>query len=397
MFEINLEVMPESTTKKQIEAIHRADKVFVLAISGGGTQAIPTLLSVPGGSRSVLEAVVPYSASSMDEWLGGSPAKYCSHETARAMAMVALQRARKLVLEIAPHKLIGVGCTASLASDRAKRGTHRIHVATQSFSCTTVESLELTKNERTRTDEEAIAAALVLRNIAKAAGLAVEEWLPLEISSRERIQTQSATAPEAWQQLQLGELPFVAIPSSRSPSTSTGFATNSQSVILLPGSFNPAHRAHRRMAELAAERLSQPVWWELSLMNVDKPSLDYLEIEKRISSIRKLSPDANIVLTRAARFTQKGKLFPDATFVVGADTLARIINPRYYSNVPARVTAAITAFAKTNMRFLVFARTVDGNLLRLKDLDIPLELAELCEEVPNDVFLDDISSTALRK
>ena len=49
--------------QKLIEQIHASGKQFVVAITGGGSGAISALLEVPGGSASVLEAVVPYSAS----------------------------------------------------------------------------------------------------------------------------------------------------------------------------------------------------------------------------------------------------------------------------------------------------------------------------------------------
>ena len=66
---------------------------MVLAITGGGSGAIADLLEVPGGSRTVLEAVVPYSAAALVEFLRGKPEQFCSARTARAMAMAAFQRA----------------------------------------------------------------------------------------------------------------------------------------------------------------------------------------------------------------------------------------------------------------------------------------------------------------
>ena len=69
---------------------------IVLAVTGGGSRAIADLLAVPGGSRTLLEAVVPYSASALAAWLGSRPDEFCSAATARAMAMVAFQRGRLL-------------------------------------------------------------------------------------------------------------------------------------------------------------------------------------------------------------------------------------------------------------------------------------------------------------
>lgn len=46
-----------------------------------------------------------------------------------------------------------------------------------------------------------------------------------------------------------------------------------EGVALLPGTFNPLHSGHRRMAEMAAEILRTDVWYELSIENVDKRRL----------------------------------------------------------------------------------------------------------------------------
>ena len=66
----------------------------MLAVTGGGSGAIAALLEVPGASRTVLEAIVPYSEGSLVRWLGGPPDQACSAPTARAMAMAAFCHAR---------------------------------------------------------------------------------------------------------------------------------------------------------------------------------------------------------------------------------------------------------------------------------------------------------------
>ncbi len=43
-----------------ITQIHTTPTMAVLIVTGGGTQAIADLLAVPGASRTVLEALIPY-------------------------------------------------------------------------------------------------------------------------------------------------------------------------------------------------------------------------------------------------------------------------------------------------------------------------------------------------
>ncbi len=110
-----------------IEAIHRSPAKVALVLTGGGVTAAGQLLSVPGGSRTILEVIVPYHENALCDYLGFQPEQFCSADTAAAMAERALDRARA----VAPDdSLVGLGATASLATDRPKKGEHRFHVAT---------------------------------------------------------------------------------------------------------------------------------------------------------------------------------------------------------------------------------------------------------------------------
>lgn len=352
---------------------------MVLSITGGGSGAIASLLEVPGGSATLLEAVVPYSATAMLDWLGGSVDHYCSERTARAMAMAAFERAR--ALSSAPaDKLIGIGATASLVSNRPKLGSHRIHVAWQSADTTAAATCELTKGARTRLEEERLSSAIILDSIAEACGVAerTTRLLPSEAIVR-----RTKIAPNEWTELVLGERSHVALPGPTQPEPLQ---------ILFPGAFNPLHTAHRRMAKFAAERLGQPVTFELSVANVDKPPLDYLEIEDRLSQFA----GERVLLTRAPRFIEKARLAPGCTFVVGSDTIIRIADPKYYAGGTDERNAVIVALAATGCRFLVFGRLVDSSFCSLAGASIPAELRDLCDEVPESEFREDISSTELR-
>ena len=96
----------------------RQRPTLVLATTGGGSRAISRLLTVPGASRSVLEAIVPYAEPALARFLGGKPDQYCSPATARAMAMAAYRRA--LDYADSPAMAVGLGCTAGLATRPAE-------------------------------------------------------------------------------------------------------------------------------------------------------------------------------------------------------------------------------------------------------------------------------------
>lgn len=366
-------------------AVHGAARPLVLAVTGGGSRAVADLLGVPGASRTVLEAVVPYCSAALTDWLGGRPERFCSERTARAMAMRAFLRAAELLRAagLDPGRAAGLGCTASLTSDRPKRGAHRVHLALQTADETVAHSVELQKGARSRAGEESVAGALLLNLAAEAAGC--ELLLDPELLAGETLLRRRCAPPDTWRTLLRGDASLIVQGPEAGPSARR---------VVFPGAFNPRHAGHREMARIAGEALGAPVVHELSIVNVDKPPLDYLEIESRGAQFEAGEP---LLLTRAPTFVEKSRLLPGATFVVGADTVRRIGEARYYGDDPAARDAALAELAAAGARFLVFGRAAQGRFESLDDLELPPALRALCERVPEERFRRDISSTEIRR
>ncbi len=383
------------SSEQLVQQIHDSPLRIVLAVAGGGSRAIADLVEVPGCSRTLLEAVVPYAAASMIAWLGGVPDHFCSSATARAMAMTAFYRAKKYEAAdgIADGRepnpsaapIAGVACAASLASDRPKRGPHRLHIALQTVAETAVWSLQLQKGRRTRTEEERLAGRLLLNVVAEAGGVA--DRLPLELLEGEQVEESRIKAPAAWQDLLLGKVESVRVGPTFSPA-------NGLPSLLFPGTFNPLHAGHRRMIDVAQEMLQHPAVFELSILNVDKPALDYMEIERRLGQF---AADQTVYLSRAATFEEKSRLFAGATFIVGSDTLRRIVSPQYHGGSESACSRAIEQIIARGCHFLVFGRDLGAGFARLGDIDLPDVLRAKCREVPPEVFREDISSSEIRK
>ena len=94
-----------------IKAIHESPYKFVISSSGGGTNAISTLMGVPGASQSILESYVPYSRESLDIHLNKKPDHYCSQATSLHMASLAYKKALK-ISDIDKKYLFGIAVTA---------------------------------------------------------------------------------------------------------------------------------------------------------------------------------------------------------------------------------------------------------------------------------------------
>lgn len=379
-----MSLLPEDLVQK----IHDTTSQIVLVLNGG-SRAVAELLEMPGGSKNLLEATVPYSEGALTAWLGSRPEQFCSSRTARAMAVVAFGRAIRY--GAAEQQAAGVSCTAGLATDRPKRGPHRAHVAVQTACQTRHWLLELEKDARSRQEEEQIVNCMVLNAVAEACGITSRLELPL--LEHERVEVQQVTAPPLWQDLFLGRVEVIK-PLPTAPLSRGEVGGLHVPRVILSGAFHPLHVGHRRMAEIAQELLGLPTAMEISILNVDKPALDYLEIDCRL---RQFSPEQEVWLTRATTFDDKSRLFPGATFVVGVDTLRRIVDPRYYGNDPNVMTQSLERIIGRDCRFLVFGRACGSSFIRLSDLDLPGVLRRVCNEVLPQKFREDVSSSVLRR
>ncbi len=326
------------------------------------------------------------------------------------MAVVAWRRAT--LYGAADSAAAGVSCTAGLATDRPKRGGHRAHVALQTLARTVTWSLELAKGARSRAEEEDLVSRVILNAVAEAGG--IPERLELALTADEPLALEQVLAPPAWQDLFAGRVEAVrqgpgddscgtgAGGTGVSPPGGTGVSpvlgantggTPALHMAIFPGAFDPLHAGHRRMAEIGREILGLSVAMELSIINADKPPLSYAEIQGRLAEF---PPGQAVWLTRAGTFEEKSRLFPGAVFLVGADTLRRIADRRYYPGGRSACQRALRRIAGRGCRILVFGRDTGQGFVRLADLDLPTVLAGICREVPPEQFRDDISSTAIR-
>lgn len=379
-------MIPEQEIIALVEKLHQSSCRAGIVATGGAVQAISWLLTVPGGSRWINEAVVPYSAHALEAYLGRVPEHYCDETTAEHMARRARDRAAWIELD---HDLVlGIGATASLATDRPKRGEHRCHAATWDGTTLRVHSLFLEKGKRSRLEEDALCSRMLLNLIAESVGL--PDRVPLGLGPGDRFTERHETAPGAlWRLLHGVTRRITQVPG--------GLLQEGAPVpgAVLPGSFNPLHEGHLALAKVASDVLGTRVHFELSVTNVDKPRLNVAEILKRA---RQFEWSNYLELTDAPLFVQKAEIFPGCTFVVGADTAERILAPRYYAEGELGMLHALQQIATRRCRFLVAARRrEDGTICTVKDLRIPELYRPLFQEIPMEQFLFDISSTAIRQ
>ena len=469
-----------------VETLHHSATRIVVALSGGGTLLLGDILTVPGGTQTLIEATVPYLRESLSNYIGRVPEQFCCSRTARSLAMTAFHQARKILRsetlrkqgyinpeQVSPktvdvsHEIsgisesaigrsfqfvepedldesdvlrhvIGIGCTASLATDQSKMGDHRIHVCVQTLQQTVQFSLRLQKEARTRWEEERLVADLILNAIetvrreaefhshamppnfsgtgevtcpafveSTAENYPLYEQIPLNLKPGEVVQGELAVGSPLLANLFFGKLGAVLwadneirhsiahkdIASPDSPFNARAEFTQA----IFPGSFSPIHKGHLEMIDVAGKRLQCKTVLEMSIQNVNKPPLDYIGLKHRLALIREAVPNQTVWLTQTPLFVHKAELFRETTFVVGADTLKRFADLRFYYESAHKFHDILRKIAFYGCRFLVFARKSKSGLESLETLEISDMLRSLCDEVPPSVFTMNISSSDLRR
>ena len=366
-----------------IRAIHDSAHMLVFEFTGGGSQALFWLHSVPGSSRTILEATDRYASNYMTDLLGRAPEQAVAEATAVAMASAAYRRARRLAE--AGATCLGVACTAALVTDRVRRGEDRCWVAVRDQNGASTYGLVMTKGLRDRPGEEALVSQLVVRAIAEACDVALPA--PLDLHGDEQVIAARTPIDDPIARLLDGSARTVTVAPD-----GTLAADRPVTGAILSASFNPLHAGHERLAQAASAALGMPVAFELPVQNADKPPLNYAEIERRLEQFRWRY---SVVLSREALFVGKANLYPGCVFVVGYDTAERLVDPHYYEGEAGR-DAALAHIRAQGCRFLVAGRLDEGVFRTLRDIAIPEGARDLFIELPEAEFRVDLSSSAIR-
>ncbi|RVW20472.1 hypothetical protein CK203_110144 [Vitis vinifera] len=217
--------------------------------------------------------------------------------------------------------------------------------------------------------------------------------------------------------------------------------SNADRKIILSGSFNPLHDGHLKLLDVATSICGHDGYpcFEISAVNADKPPLTVSQIKERVKQFERVGK--TVIISTQPYFYKKAELFPGSAFVIGADTVVRLINmeatksqmnrlavlitrsgypiaalrgmpsilraafasmlnmgrPKYYDGSNQKMLEILGGCKRTGCIFLVGGRNIDGVFKVLEDLEIPEELKDMFIPIPAERFRMDISSTEIRQ
>lgn len=364
-----------------ITAIHSQSRPTVITFAGAGSQALWWLHGVAGSSRTIVEAIDCYSPASMQHHIGYMPARFVSQQTAIDMAKSAYIRAVDLGYTNQP---IGLSCTATIATDRIKKGEHGCWVALCDGQFVHSYGVILHKGLRDRVGEEALISEVMVRVLARHVDVAAH--IDLTLADDEQLDQHHDIYDDALSQLLVGQHSIVEYTQSAYQARSISNAT------ILSGSFNPLHDGHRALLHTAISVTGKPGYFELSVINVDKPTIPYHVVRQRATQFNTPS----LLLSRAPRFIDKAQLMPGSTFVLGYDTAIRLLERKYYVN--GNIDDMFHQIANTGCTFLVAGRRMEGQPFQLFDVEsVPAHWRHLFETLDEATFRYDISSSQIRQ
>jgi hypothetical protein len=364
-----------------ISTIHAQSRPTVITFAGAGSQALWWLHGVAGSSRTIVEALDCYSPASMQSHIGYMPAQFVSQQTAIDMAKSAYTRAIDLGYTNYP---IGLACTATIATDRIKKGEHGCWVAVCDGQFVHSYGLILQKGLRNRMGEEALISEVMIQALALHVG--VHPQVTLTLAPDEQLDQLHTVYDDALSQLLVGQHAVIEY------THPTYHARAIHNATILSGSFNPLHDGHRALLHTAVSVTNKPGHFELSVINVDKPIIPYHMVRQRAMQFSKPS----LVLSRAPRFIDKAQLMPGSTFVLGYDTAIRLLDRKYYVN--RNIDDMFHQIANTGCSFLVAGRRMEGQAFQLFDVgSVPQRWRHLFETLDEATFRYDISSSQIRQ
>lgn len=354
--------------------------LLYISSTGAGLKFQNDLWKIPGSSQYIVGFEFPYSRSQVENLLGYNP------EVSSVSKTIAIDLAMASYIKASSHKVkenidgnpIGIGITASVASNRIPKGDQRFYICiiTKDKAVSYYYKLEKQTGEYYRESHDYLIAEFA------------KELLISTLSE------QDFMGEDCYQEA-LDR--FLAFPIFLSSGKRNPYPLTLGQNIYLPASLNPIHEGHRTMATSAELHLCRNITKTRVnyLISTSSPHKGDLTLQEMLFKAGMLKAEDNIRSFEFTRdeplFLDKAKKRPGSIFVIGVDTMERLLDPKWGPNIPE----LLKEFENLNTKFLVMGRINKDKMFQAAN-DVPVQrrYRKLFEPIRGRI---DISSTELRE
>lgn len=337
--------MNDDLTNDELEQLKALGISLHVIATGGGARLQDKLWSQPGCSAYLSGASFPYSPAEQEELLGFMPDSFCSENAAIDLASAAYMKS----YQWNSKKPVGVGLTASVASQSVHRGDHRVHVCVM-------------------TDERVISSSHVLD---KAVGIEARQidgnfcdWQAFETLKKALLSNNNLpfkdTSRIARERFflrpffQAGNKRLASLPKVNAHYEFGHFA-------LMSGAFNPPHEAHFGIADIVANRYGKQVAFEIT---AEPPHKEALTVQQLLQRAKLLQGHNRVFTQHCPLYLDKAKAFPGMPIVMGVDATMRMLDPKWGVDVDE----LLKGFEALRTKFYISSRLINGQMLTKDDV-----------------------------
>ena len=327
--------MNETLLHETIAALTRSEVKLFVATTGAGAGLQEMLWRVPGCSTYFVGSAFTYAREETRRLLGFDPEKYVTKETAVDMAMAAYMRAYTAV-DVGQMPM-GLAMTASVATSEMHRGDHRVCMAVMTPNRCYTATVLLPKRQGmlARVDDGVLTDCMAATLIQHALGtVPAAFYRGTSLGFSGDIETDGASGlrirPIEMPAEQLERL-FFRLPVFHRDGRRTSKLVDGER-ILFPGAFDPVHEGHVGITHALHDQIvTGEITWTIEAKTVHKEATSVQTLLQRASRIFQNDyPVQTLLFTNGLPlFVDKARHFPGAGFVVGADTLQRMLDPKW--------------------------------------------------------------------
>ncbi len=314
------------------------------------------------------------------------PEHFASPENAIDLASAAYMKAYKF----GGKKPVGLGLTASVASEKEHRGEHRVDICviTDDNVWLAHQMIDKGVGEFKRQQDGSLCNDLAFTVLTDALGLA--EFANDDGRPTKEYQDASGLAKERFfarplfmaNGKRLAEIPH---------DPKHYYRYNPYA--LMPGAYNPPHEGHFGTAEAMLKEHGMSVIFEVT---AEPPHKDALSLQQLLQRAKMLQGYNRIFTRKEPFYIDKARTFTGIALVLGADAMVRMLDPKWGIDTQTM----FKEFSSLHSRLFIGGRDIDGKFVTRDSIEkiLPEDQQALFHYLTKSVSGKwDISSTELRK